>query len=296
MSKLIFIGNCQVDSIADAINSLVGKPTAFSIRAGSRIMSSIISGDEKITALNSSLIELLDDCDSLYVQSKVNANFLIKTKPNIKNKIRILPAIHYSGFHPDIVHIRNKKNKMMIQGPMVNYHSSIVLWSWINGRRIQESIDLFREEIYKQLKYYEYQEKAKQLLLSKSKVTEFPLQNVIDNWFDQGCWMDAPSHPKLFVLIDIVKMILQKENINDFSNINIDNTDKSSRLPRFPVYPDLAKSFKGIIGSYEFKPAGKKSKVYNLEEFIETSFECYSKYSRNDLLCDRLNTSSYRDI
>ena len=291
--KILLLGNCQMNGISRSINSLLGDNTAIAVRANA--MPSIISGREEIRILDPDINELILTSDFIITQSENHANYLTKKFPDIHTKISLIPSIYYSGYHPDMVHIDNRLTQKRLNGPLGNCHSSIALWSWFNDLNINSTLELYSESVYEGLGFFDYHQISIKSLLKRADQINFSLNELIEKWSSKGCWMYAIHHPKLFVLTDLAKHFLEKKSIPYPLNFQKNIHDDLAILPIFPVYPEIGKAL-GIEGDYLFKPVRGNPKNYNLEEFVKASFECYSRYSKDELVCERLNTSRYKNL
>jgi hypothetical protein len=291
--KILLLGNCQMQGISRAINLLLGDDIATAVRANA--MSSIIFGENNVRILDPDINELIWTSDFIVIHAENHAKYLTKQFPDIHKKISLIPSINYSGYHPDMIHIDNGLTQKKILGPLANCHSSIALWAWYHDLSIDQAIELYTESVYEGLGFFEYYQISRKSLIRRAEQIDFYLKDLIDSWSSKGCWMYAIHHPKLFVLIDLAKYFLEKKSIpykfNSLKNIH----DDLAILPIFPVYPEIGKAL-GIDGDYLFKPVGEKPTNYNLEEFVRASFECYSHYSKDGLVCERLNTYRYKNI
>jgi hypothetical protein len=114
--------------------------------------------------------------------------------------------------------------------------------------------------------------------------------------------MHAHNHPRLRVLLDVAKALLERLGENTLPVEALDYLqDTFAVSATWPVYPEIAERL-GIRGSYLFKPASvgpvdvRGLRLLDLEQFVNASFEAFRQVGRKDLGSDRAFSDRYREV
>jgi hypothetical protein len=210
--------------------------------------------------------------------------------------VTLFPNIFYSGFHPDFDFVR-RTNGEKFNGPLV-HHSSIAFFGWKHGLDPASTVDLFNDEVFEQLGFFSYTDAARAFLIEQGRSASFQLESLIDRWNERQPWMYTFSHPKLFVLADIARALLDRIGLPARVGAEHDVDDTFARQPVCPVYPGLAARL-GFSGSYAFQPSradGEPVRALSLEEFVRASFDACNAVSGDELVCQRLDSERYRAL
>ncbi len=283
--NLLFIGNCQAVEIARILNIISsGKITATSILTTEETVNNI-----KSKKLN--LAPLLSENDLILLHSEHFLNdFIMENFPKFRFKIRIIPRITFSAFHPDICHVYTSKQNV-VKGFLGDYQSALIFFGWLNNFSISETLNLFAADVFENLGYFDYFTSSKEFLIEESKIAGLPLNTLIEQWSKQGCWMHTHNHPKLFVLADLTREILAREGII-IPPINVSQIhDNLGDGSVWPVYPEIGEKL-GINGDYQFKGCSFKS----LEEFIAISFKIFSEFSKEELFSPTISSPRFKEL
>ena len=292
--KILLLGNCQVRPLSQLMQAMLG--------------------DAEITA-----VELLPDAlkrlgdREAEISRRIAESDLIffhlhgegldafrKSFPQENGKVRFMPRIAYSGFHPDIDYVEDSQGNRVF-GPMGGYHSSIAFWGWKNALSVSATLDLFREEVYESLGYFEYVSASRELLVSEGEQTCVPLAKLMEKWSQRGCWMYSMNHPKLLCLADVARAVLEREGFETLPGVEEFVDDDMGSDAVMPMYPEVASKL-GLVGHYLFKRGtdvtmrGLPVPMLSLRQFVEESFVAYSKHSREELTCQRFASKRFKDL
>jgi hypothetical protein len=96
--------------------------------------------------------------------------------------------------------------------------------------------------------------------------------------------MHTLNHPKIFVLADLARWLLQDAKI-DFTDVPVEDLviDDLMTSTIWPVYLGLSDGL-GVRGSFRFKKEMETS-FLDLPEFIEQSFGIYARHPMQDITC-----------
>ena len=293
--RVTIFGNCSALTLAKLMQAMTGDIVATAVEATSAMVDNLRAGKLGDPSL-------IEKSDLIFVQEIGEILTLIQAQfPSHFHKVRRFPFIHFPAFHPDIVYVSSRKHGNQIQGPLGEYQSAIALCGWMEGLSIDETVGLFRHEIYEALGYYSYWETSRKLMIDVGQGADFPINELLEKWCRRGCWLYSINHPKPFVLADIVRQLLSREGIATLPDVEDFVADGFVMGPAWPVYPEIGKAL-GLPGHYNFKAiqgygtVEKPILMLCLEEFVARSFDVFARYGRDDLKCERLSLPRYQDL
>ena len=292
--KILLLGNCQVRPLSQLMQAMLADADIASIELVPDVVKRLEDGEAEIS-------RLIVEADIIFFHLHGDAlQAFRKNFPKENNKVRLIPRIAFSGFHPDIDYVEDGKGNKVL-GPLGSYHSSIAFWGWKNALSVAATLALFREDIYESLGYFGYAGVSRDLLLSEGEQTGTPIGKMMEKWSQRGCWMYSMNHPKLFCLADVARSALEREGMVTLPGVEEFVDDELSSDSVLPVYPEVANKL-GFVGHYLFKRGtdvtlrGLPVAMLSLKQFVEASFAAYSKYAREDLTCQRLASGRFEDL
>jgi hypothetical protein len=269
--RILVVGNCQIISAAKCIS--VANPE---LRAYSRL-----------NPTGADFQKSIDEFDLVYVNSS-QPGYFDGLSESAASKIRRFPTIAFQAFHPDLVYVSNPGT---VTGPTSHYHSVIVLAAFLRDLSISQTAALFCEELFQHFGFFDYWDSSASALLDEGNSSNLPLDDLIMNWKQQGCFMYSVNHPKLAVTATIVEQMLSRDGLA----IRVPHAerfvvDHLQRFPIWPVYPEIAERlglqketvfFKGLHGEND------NFDVLDLEAFIKQSFEVYRPLPKDGFVCSQ---------
>ncbi|MEP7156831.1 MAG: GSCFA domain-containing protein [Betaproteobacteria bacterium] len=293
-ANILLIGNCQVQTLALLMQAMLGGARVDAIMLVPAAMACLAEP-------KGAFADLIENADLIFFHPHDDALALFRsTYPAHAGKIRLMPRITSSMFHPDSDYVEHAGGRHML-GPLGGYHSVIVFYGWQNGLSARETLGLFREDVFRALGYFDYARAATASLLAEGERTGISLAPLVERWSRQGCWMYSINHPKPFVLADVARLVLARENIATLPGADVFVEDVMSTEPAWPVYPEVASRF-GFEGSYLFKyPADPVNRAMDvlmltLPQFIEASYAVYAAWPKDTLTCPRLSLPAFADL
>lgn len=289
----VVFGNCQAQGIARLMQAMTGDVDTCVYETTPSLLRRLKSGELDLS-------HVLRKADVVFVQAVGEVVELVRQKhPRDAHKLRLLPALAYGGFHPDVVYIRDEGG--YLSGPMGEYHSSIAFWAWRQGLNRSQAVGLFRPEVFEHLSFDAYHQSSYQALVELGRATDLAMAPLMDRWNQRGCWMHTVNHPKLWALADMVAAVLRREGIMPLEAAASCVDDPLVRWPVWPVYPGVAE-VRGIEGSFVFKldhgesPLKQPVLSLDLDGFIDASFSTYSKAKGRQLACPRVESHPYATL
>lgn len=273
--KIFMIGTCQAYVAKKLIDTMSPQVSVISIGLESANLNGLQSGNLDIS-------RFVEESDLVVFQMLPDAALhkkLIELYPEISKKIRYIPSISYTAFHPDMGYIV-RADGSHLGGPMGDYHSLIAFWAWKNDLSLDEARKLYRHDVYEFLGYFSHTATADHFLIGLGEKMGVGLQSALARWKSTGCFMHSINHPKLFVLADLSRILLAKENIEYIPDVEDYLFDELSNHPCWPIYPEIGQAL-GVRGNYIFKQArglGTEERpvpTLTLDKYLELAYKNY---------------------
>ena len=293
--RIAIYGNCQAVPVARLMQAMTGGEMPSVEATTGALLARMRQGDWSVfDAVRKSDLVFVQGIDDL-VQA------IALALPEHAHKVRRLPMVNFSGFHPDIVYVTESAAGRHLRGPLSEYHSAIALAGWTSGLSVGETLRLFRDDVFAELGYFAQWQLACSALAADFAWAGLSLQDHLARWTSEGCWMHSVNHPAQRVLADVAEQVLRMEGIAASPRAAQFVTDPLIVDAIWPVYPEIAQSI-GVPGGYEFKCpdglGGASCPVLsiNLEEMVASSHAVYNSKRRSALHCDRLLGVAYSDM
>jgi hypothetical protein len=235
----------------------------------------LVSNEPKV--LFSELSEHFFDSESvLLLHDSVREIFSVNdslAKFDRKENIYI-PTISFAAFHPDIQY-------GFIDGAVVksgldsDWNSRIMLWAYSKGLSQGETENLFREDVFQSLGYFDEWDKSSETLRKSFEECGFDYGRWIRSVQRTGVFMYGINHPMQIGLSQLAVQIAERVFPNShvvIEDLHTFTTDYLSHIV-WPVYPEIGDHL-GVEGSYHWRVARKHA---SLTEFIELCFSAWDK-------------------
>lgn len=315
--KMLIFGNCQAESMAALIAAMTNQEvTTDHVRLLPVHVELLSTGKLRIADLKrgkSDVSMLVESSDLILLQNGFEfSQHFLREFPHASHKLAYFPRITFTGFHPDMIHVRNAVpgSAGYLPSPIGFLHSSLACYGWMQGLSADETVGLYQEEVFDALGFFDYWDAAAQFLLQAGMDAGQPLDLLLGRWSAKGQWMYTITHPKLFVLADLARALLAREGLPFAPDIEQGMEDSLASGPVWSVYPEIAQRLKArgmdVEGKYEFTPGGRaapqaaseaKIHAFDLEGFVSASFEKYKFFRDDDFkFCDRLSSSRYEGL
>lgn len=293
--KCAVLGNAQARGLARCLQALLGGDTPIEEHVTAERLADWESG-------RSSLVAMFSAHDKVFMQPWI-WSALATRYGRFESKVVLYPSIAFMAYQPDVVDIQIRSaGAALTDGPLGRCHSSIALLGWKAGLNVSETVALFRGDVLQRLGLLDWWNSSELALLEEGRAAGLPLEKMLARWKEQGCFMHFPAHPRLFVLADIARALLEQLGVAmrpfDLTAFAHDHLGDGVA---WPVYPELARQLGCRRGSYEFKQRLLEAIDYSrvnllgVEQLVAQSFAVFDRYPRHDLTCRRLNAPEYRD-
>jgi hypothetical protein len=232
MDKITVLGNCQLASMGGCLRALLPQ---FEIRM-------FHSWDMKSSDHICEVIDELQSSNIVFAQPLFHeyGPAISCTLDQQHEKLQIWPAFAFTGFHPDITYVTIKEER--IKSPMDDYHSLIVLGAFLADLSINETEQLFNGFMYARLGYYDEYRRAKEAVISMALGDGIDLRRSFAEWEQRGCFAYSINHPKLYVMADIARLVLQRAKLSFDQDLPVADLfdDPLATGCVWPVYPEIA--------------------------------------------------------
>lgn len=262
--KASLIGNCQIDGIARCI--AVMQP---SISARGLYVTDLEAEPELQR-------DALTSCDVIFVQTRYGFDALKQSFPELVGKAIAYPLVHFPGFHPDMTYVRDSEGNL-VETLLSRYNSKLTLAAYVNGLEVERAVSLFASEVFDAAGYFSAWAGATSMLATEYEQSDIDLGDSLSRWARRGCFMYTMNHPRLLVLADIARAMLEKAG-QPVRTMRPETYAKDSlqELVIWPVYPEIAAIY-GLEGDYCFKP--QNGRVIDLEQMVRGSYASYAAIS-----------------
>jgi hypothetical protein len=260
------LGNCQAGGIADSLEILSN---------GSSVSGKLVSNEPKV--LFSELSEHFFDSESVLLLHDSVREIILVNEALVKfdrPENIYIPTIAFSAFHPDIQY-GFANGAVVKSGLDSDWNSRIMLWAYSNGLSQDETENLFREEVFQALGYFDEWDKSAETLKKSFDTCGFDYGRWIRSVQRTGVFMYGINHPMQIGLSQLAVQIAEKIFPNShvaIEDLHTFTTDYLSHIV-WPVYPEIGDHL-GVEGSYHWRVARKHA---SLTEFIELCFDAWEK-------------------
>jgi hypothetical protein len=200
------------------------------------------------------------------------------------------PNIVFPAFHPDTVYASYSRSgrKLLLSSPLRDYHSSLILFGFIEGMSQEQTATLFAEPVFRRVGFLDAWTPAQDELCNAARRVGLPLDREFMAWSRRGCFMHTINHPHLETLADLVRVMLKRLGIavRDAA-VAAYVADELMTSVVWPVYPGISRPL-GIPGSYVFKQGDKRQTCLDLEGLISACYAHYERFDRQQIECWRM--------
>jgi hypothetical protein len=264
VEKWLIVSNCQAIGLCNSL-SLLNPSKHCSFRGASEFLA---NSDE--------IVATFDQYERVFIGDGVID--LRNEFPANKNNIIIIPMLDFYAFHPDLSYVFSDGN--IVKSPMDDYHSTICLAAFQGGLSEENTLRLYRREIYEKAGYFGLWPIETEQLIARFQSYGYEIRTALRRWSLHDAFMYSVNHPKIQCLFDLARMATLKAGFTPVES-NLLPHDNLANGGVFPIYPEIAEEF-GVSGCYRYKPQGDYSTI-GLEQFIRGSFSEYRKFNPQNL-------------
>jgi hypothetical protein len=268
MESIIVSSNCTTGPIADHLRCLYPKANINTVPVSEidyieKIIDLSASGDHVIFHLASDL-------------SILREKGIFKKR----NQSIQIPFFGFYGFHPDLVYCQKKDDSTLLTSP--HYNSRIVLFAYENNLSPIQTKNLFSENIFRMLGYFDAfkleRQELKRLFLN-ANINSRDFDRFFNTIQRLGIFMHSGNHPNILTIRYLTKLLIENHDpFINFEDYNFNLVDGLISPFVFPVYPEIASNL-ALRGNYSwsFLNGNVKYQFNNLLDYIIFSFDNYQK-------------------
>ncbi len=267
--KLLVSSNCQTEGIAEALKVMLPNYEVAQLQ--------ILPSYQDFSYLEETINDGIDVLITSN-QNCFNKDFTGKY-PNLK--IIRIPQIIFSAFHPDLVYATDSPddgNANFIKCLDSNYHSAICLWGWKNNLTVEETIKLYKYDVFFKLGYFNSWSSSFSELKQKFSLAKLDFTTFWSSIKNTGLFMHSIDHPNIYVLSELSKQIAvslgaEESLINEPTHRVLSDALTATR---WPVYPEIGEHY-GLVGMYKWKI--RRSIYVSLSDYISNAYNSYDELS-----------------
>jgi len=270
--------NCQYRGIAAGLQALLPSAEVIAVSRGA-----LLGPAEE----RRRLIAALNACDHLVCNHVAGAGSPPPAAPKgTARQTHFLPALSFSGFHPDIVYVF-REDGTPLAGPTMDYHSRIAIAAYLAGMSAADAAALYNRLVFRRLGYLDWFGQACTMLAEQWARFDIDVAPLLRRWRCAGCFMYSVNHPKVLPLLDLARVACARMALVP-ENPEVDAAEVEDTLMAFPTHPvfaDIAEAA-GVAPEGIFRSAINANgdfRVFGTEEFIQADYQAFETVKRGVL-------------
>jgi Polysaccharide biosynthesis enzyme WcbI len=267
--------HCQYRGLAAALHALVPSAEVIAVGRG---------GLPEVAEERRQLIATLNACDHLISNHVEGTGPLsVASLRRTARRLHVLPALSFSGFHPDIVYVFRDDGTPLV-GPTMDYHSRIAVAAYLAGLSAAETASLYNRLVFRRLGYLQSFGEECAMLTEHWARFDIDVAPLLRGWRETGCFMYSVNHPKVRPLLDMARVACARmEVVPENPWVSADDVEDTLKVfPTHPVFADIAAAA-GVAPEGIFRTAiNKDGNFYgfSVEEFVNESFRAFATVKR----------------
>lgn len=266
--RVEILGNCQVGTIADSLNLLV--PNLVCNRQ--------LVTDDPMTLKSEFDMFARTRPDVVILHDSVMR--VLKSAPELRgilpSNLVVIPTITFSSFHPDIQYAFTE-GSVVKNGLNSDWNSRILLWAYLHGLSEKAALDMFHEETYEALGYFDEWKRAETALSDAFSLCDLDFRSWMRPVQRTGNFMYGINHPKAVGLKHLALQIASRHF--GITNAEIEALDSLGDYLShivWPVYQEIGERL-GVAGTRYWQV---NSTQVELAEFTS---RCYHQWDALEL-------------
>ena len=274
--NILLVGNCQVRPIESLLKHL------NNVEETHKIIVHLAKDSERET--HNDLFKSADIIISQQIQDRYPCQAVRSSilKANHPDKIIFIPNLFYKGYTPDLRYLR-LQGQGTLDGPLGDYHSSILLKCWKEGRTIEDTVQTYRSSKTWKERYHSAANDSLVEYKRRESTLDIKMANFIENNIANRQLFFTFNHPSKLLITELVKNIAKQLALKPTGQTS---TDCAEPLDRFqvPIHPytqkQLELTFEGpkrFLGVGISKDSGNERKTYRLKRLVTSFFRHYER-------------------
>lgn len=203
-----------------------------------------------------------------------------------------LPSLAFEAYHPDNCYAECAGRRVM--GPLADYQSHLMLAAYVAGLGVEDTLRLFRGDVFERCGYFDLWQSERARLLSAFERADLDIGDLFLRWARSPLpFMYSINHPRLGALNDLARLFLKAMGRMPLDT-NVLAPDNLSLAACWPVYPEIGEAL-GIAGSYAFK-VHDQARHMDLPTFLAASFAAFEQHDRATLTVQGYNRPQFERV
>jgi hypothetical protein len=203
-----------------------------------------------------------------------------------------IPNFYFAGLHPDLTYMGGIGHR--VRGPLGEYHSKLAVLGYMKGLSAEQTIDLFRDDVYRRLGYYDMYHESMVKLRRRDEWLDIPFTEELTRLLKEDFCFFSVNHPTSFLVSrfcdkaaghfeaqGLARKVSWPRCVSAFPN-------HLAQSAIFPIYPEVAAAH-GVPydGSYIFKPqtfGDNPATCLDMPAFVRAEFDAFRALSPEMLM------------
>jgi hypothetical protein len=205
-----------------------------------------------------------------------HGKFSFKELSSLNSRVYSITNLFFNGLHPDITYFGSLGRR--IESPLGDYHSKIILYSYLSNRSTDICIKSFNQKFYEDFKYFDEYGDSSNKLIRRDSINSIKFAEEFLEMVKQTPSLFTVNHPVGNIFQEFSIFIASKLGLNlkrwPISMI----PNHLSNSAWWPIYPEFSDHF---LLKYKtpfiFKqPINLGRRFLSLEDFVLSSYKIYS--------------------
>lgn len=258
--RIALVGNCQVEPLAHQLRHMIPGASVDAV-----FVARYTAG--QLTEIAAAI----DGYDRVFTHPVALPDHPLRT-PLLREKVKdldVFPPIIFTGFHPDCVAVPGHRSATG------NFHSAIVIESYLVGLPPRRTVKLFNAYVYGLLDYFGAYEASRAHLLASARALGYSLERELAEWERLGVFMHNINHPVAEVLVDLARAMASRAGFAASEPAPACDTFKAEGAI-WPVYPEIAARLR-VESEFVFRQPGV---ALDLDHFVAECNRLYEAVPR----------------
>ena len=270
--KLAILANCQSQPLARMLGAL---PDVTEICA----LPIHLKGSDAFIGLQARFLEFTQDPSAVVLTFDIGEQFGELSTQALRNasraRVLTMTNVYFSGLHPDITYLGGMQGR--IKSPLGDYHSKVIIASFIRGMSIKDCMTNFDAGEFERLGFYQEFDISAAELTTKGKGLDIDFSGLFLGMIKKSPCLYTVNHPTAFVFSQYVHRISVALGIESVQFPMEFQSNYLANSVWWPIYDDIAQAFDLNYRTPQWykQSDADGGKFLCLEEFVTRSYSFY---------------------
>lgn len=191
-------------------------------------------------------------------------------------RLYTITNLYFTGLHPDITYVGGQGGRL--QSPIGDYHSKIILHSFVTSRSKSDCLARFAGTVYEKLGMFDEFDKSKNKLISRDNGIDFPFGKIFLEMVKEHPSLYTVNHPTAFVFQEYIIYLASLLGLRAHRMPLEILPNYFANTAWWPVYNEIGEyhSVQYSMPMVFKQPENLGGKFIDLEEFIDRSYLNYA--------------------